>query len=184
MLECNISAAALHPCGVQGAASAEGGFPGAHWCWCRAMSGIPEVFRRRLQLQVTFMTPRDIALSGEGVYPQISLKSSRVVWGQSSHSSTAGWCCTSRWGHHWCDAQEFKAADPLHLKLKDWLVFPEQLSVSPPNLYWKQMYTRYFRNGNLGERIGLHMQQCIIPYKIQYTLQHIFIICVIMNEQI
>ncbi|XP_070763174.1 hydrocephalus-inducing protein homolog [Enoplosus armatus] len=37
------------------------------------LPGIPEVFERRLQLQVAFLPPQDITLTGEGVFPRISL---------------------------------------------------------------------------------------------------------------
>lgn len=37
------------------------------------LPGIPEVFEKRFQLQVAFLPPRDITLTGEGVFPRISL---------------------------------------------------------------------------------------------------------------
>lgn len=37
------------------------------------LPGIPEVFEKRLQLQVAFLPPQDIMLTGEGVFPRISL---------------------------------------------------------------------------------------------------------------
>ncbi|XP_029289106.1 hydrocephalus-inducing protein homolog [Cottoperca gobio] len=37
------------------------------------LPGIPEVFEKRLQLQVAFLPPQDITLTGEGVFPRISL---------------------------------------------------------------------------------------------------------------
>ncbi|GAA6221266.1 hydrocephalus-inducing protein homolog [Lates japonicus] len=35
--------------------------------------GTPEVFERRLQLQVAFLPPQDITVTGEGVFPRVSL---------------------------------------------------------------------------------------------------------------
>ncbi|XP_059190373.1 hydrocephalus-inducing protein homolog [Centropristis striata] len=37
------------------------------------LPGIPEVFEKRLQLQVAFLLPQDIRLTGQGVFPRISL---------------------------------------------------------------------------------------------------------------
>lgn len=37
------------------------------------LPGVPEVFKKRLQLKVAFLPPRDITLTGEGVFPRISL---------------------------------------------------------------------------------------------------------------
>ncbi|KAI3370851.1 hypothetical protein L3Q82_007368 [Scortum barcoo] len=37
------------------------------------LPGIPEVFEKRLQLQVAFLQPQDITVTGEGVFPRISL---------------------------------------------------------------------------------------------------------------
>lgn len=37
------------------------------------LPGIPEVFEKHFQLQVAFLPPRDITLTGEGIFPRISL---------------------------------------------------------------------------------------------------------------
>ncbi|XP_047451812.1 hydrocephalus-inducing protein homolog [Mugil cephalus] len=37
------------------------------------LPGVPEVFKKQLQLQVAFLPPQDITLTGVGVYPRISL---------------------------------------------------------------------------------------------------------------
>lgn len=37
------------------------------------LPGIPEVFKRQVQLKVDFLPPQDITLTGEGVFPRISL---------------------------------------------------------------------------------------------------------------
>nr|XP_029134421.1 hydrocephalus-inducing protein homolog [Labrus bergylta] len=37
------------------------------------LPGVPEVFEKRLQLQVAFLPPQEITLTGEGVFPRISL---------------------------------------------------------------------------------------------------------------
>lgn len=37
------------------------------------LPGIPEVFKRQVQLKVAFLPPQDITLTGEGVFPRISL---------------------------------------------------------------------------------------------------------------
>ncbi|XP_034542457.1 hydrocephalus-inducing protein homolog isoform X2 [Notolabrus celidotus] len=37
------------------------------------LPGVPEVIEKQLQLQVAFLPPQDITLSGEGVFPRISL---------------------------------------------------------------------------------------------------------------
>nr|XP_019962004.1 PREDICTED: hydrocephalus-inducing protein homolog [Paralichthys olivaceus] len=37
------------------------------------LPGTPEVFEKRLQLQVAFLLPQDITVTGEGVFPRISL---------------------------------------------------------------------------------------------------------------
>ena len=37
------------------------------------LPGVPEVFDKRLQLQVAFLPPQDIRLTGEGVFPRITL---------------------------------------------------------------------------------------------------------------
>ncbi|XP_010776308.1 hydrocephalus-inducing protein-like [Notothenia coriiceps] len=37
------------------------------------LPGVPELFEKRLQLQVAFLPPQDIRLTGEGVFPRITL---------------------------------------------------------------------------------------------------------------
>lgn len=37
------------------------------------LPGVPEVFKKQLQLKVAFLPPQDITLTGEGVFPRISL---------------------------------------------------------------------------------------------------------------
>jgi len=37
------------------------------------LPGVPEVFEKQLQLQVAFLPPQVITLTGEGVFPRISL---------------------------------------------------------------------------------------------------------------
>ncbi|KAI9537989.1 hypothetical protein NQZ68_019330, partial [Dissostichus eleginoides] len=37
------------------------------------LPGVPEVFEKRLQLQVAFLPPQDLRLTGEGVFPRITL---------------------------------------------------------------------------------------------------------------
>lgn len=37
------------------------------------LPGVPEVFEKRLQLQVAFLPPQDITMTGEGIFPRISL---------------------------------------------------------------------------------------------------------------
>ncbi|KAI3371721.1 hypothetical protein L3Q82_024292, partial [Scortum barcoo] len=46
----------------------------AEQCLCVLyLPGVPEVFEKRLQLQVAFLLPQDIIVTGEGVFPRISL---------------------------------------------------------------------------------------------------------------
>ncbi|TMS05303.1 Hydrocephalus-inducing protein-like protein [Larimichthys crocea] len=47
---------------------------GAEQCLCVLyLPGVPEAFKKRLQLQVAYLEPQDITLTGEGVFPRIIL---------------------------------------------------------------------------------------------------------------
>lgn len=49
------------------------------------LPGVPEVFEKRLQLQVAFLPPEEITLTGMGVFPRITLKLPRNL---CMHKST------------------------------------------------------------------------------------------------
>ncbi|KAG7229797.1 hypothetical protein INR49_012446 [Caranx melampygus] len=53
---------------------------GAEQCLCVLyLPGAPEVFVKQLQLQVAFLPPQEITLTGEGVFPRISLNLPRIL---------------------------------------------------------------------------------------------------------
>ncbi|XP_034061831.1 LOW QUALITY PROTEIN: hydrocephalus-inducing protein homolog [Gymnodraco acuticeps] len=49
------------------------------------LPGVPEVFEKRLQLQVAFLPPQDIRLTGEGVFPRITLNLPRNLSEECYH---------------------------------------------------------------------------------------------------